>query len=64
MEPMAEYTSYAANAANSSLCGPEPGNNGNIAFIVDNVNVGWSQSFAYDGLNRLLTASRSDGGWL
>jgi len=25
--------------------------------------VGWTQSFAYDGLNRLYTASRSDGGY-
>jgi RHS repeat-associated protein len=44
-------------------CGSEQGNSGNVQSIVDNVNVGWTQSFAYDGLNRLYTAARSDGGY-
>jgi RHS repeat-associated protein len=56
-------SSYANSPSNSSPCNSEPGNNGNIAYIADNRNVNWTQSFAYDGLNRLLTASRSDGGY-
>jgi hypothetical protein len=27
------------------------------------VNTGWTQSFAYDGLNRLAYAARSDAGY-
>jgi len=63
MEPMAEYTSYASSPSNSSPCNGEPGNNGNIGYIVDNVNIGWTQSFTYDGLNRLMSGARSDGGY-
>jgi RHS repeat-associated protein len=44
-------------------CGNEQLNNGNIQSIADYQNVGWSQSFHYDPLNRLTSAFRSDGGY-
>ena len=53
-------SSYAANPSFSSPCNAEPGNNGNIGYIADSLNTGWTQNFTYDGLNRLLTAYRSD----
>jgi RHS repeat-associated protein len=51
------------NPSASFPCGNESGNNGNIYNIVDNRNVGWTQNFAYDGLNRLHLAYRSDGAY-
>src|SRR6185312_7071470 len=51
------------NSSASSPCGSEAGNNGNIYAITDNRQVGNSQSFSYDPLNRLLTAARSDGAY-
>jgi len=56
-------SSYANSPSNGSPCNPESGNNGNIAYIADNHNANWTQSFAYDGLNRLTSAARSDGGY-
>jgi RHS repeat-associated protein len=47
----------------SSNCSNEANNNGNIYAIVDNLNVGWTQGFGYDNLNRLVSANRSDGGY-
>jgi RHS repeat-associated protein len=52
---------YQSPAA--SPCGNQTGNNGNMYSIVDNVNVGWTQGFTYDSLNRLTSAGRSDGGY-
>ncbi len=51
------------NPSASTNCGSEANNNGNIWSIVDNLNTGWTQSFGYDGLNRLTSAFRSDGGY-
>ena len=38
-------------------------NNGNIQSIADNLHPNQTQSFAYDGLNRLSTAMRNDGAY-
>jgi len=45
----------------TSPCGSEAGNNGNIHSITDKLQVGNTQTFSYDNLNRLATAFRSDG---
>ena len=52
---------YASPA--ESPCGSSAYNNGNLYSVVDNKNVGLTQNFGYDSLNRLNTASRSDGGY-
>ncbi len=54
---------YNPNPSASSPCGAELNNNGNIFHILDNLNHGWNQDFSYDGLNRLQTAGRADGGY-
>ncbi len=51
------------NAQTASPCGSEAGNNGNIYAIVDNRQVGLTQSFSYDPLNRITSGSRSDGAY-
>ena len=48
-------------ATSSSSCANTSGNNRNIAAIVDNLAPGNTQSFGYDGLNRLKSASQSKG---
>jgi len=56
-------SSYAANPLTANPCGAETGNNGNIGYIADFLNFDHTQSFTYDGLNRLTSAFRSDGGY-
>jgi RHS repeat-associated protein len=50
-------------AQNAGFCAATAGNNGNIAIIADERNPGNTQGFGYDQLNRLTSASRSDGGF-
>jgi len=51
------------NPTTSSPCGNESYNNGNIYAIVDNLQRDLTQSFSYDGLNRIISAARSDGAY-
>jgi RHS repeat-associated protein len=47
--------------SSSGVCAATSGNNGNITSIADIKNPGKTEGFAYDSLNRLSYASRSDG---
>ena len=51
------------NGTASVACGNESGNSGNIYAIVDNLNARGSQSFTYDGLNRLSAGAQLDGAY-
>ena len=54
---------YFHNSTPETLCQNASQNNGNIWSIADNLRSGWTQSFGYDSLNRLTSASRADNGY-
>jgi RHS repeat-associated protein len=49
------------NPSISSPCGNEANNNGNVYAIIDNLAPSNAQGFHYDGMNRLTSASNSNG---